>query len=215
MHSAMVASPQRDTSPNKLELRDLLESSFQRSNLVTMAAGSPVPLLKDHVWLVVRGMTKLVTSYMSGDEALLGLVGPNEPFGEPLSQVQPYQAVTLTDSDLLCLRWDELSSKPDLTGAMLLAMARRYRQCESLLALMGLRRVEERLRGFLELMARDYGQPCENGIRIGVRLTHQELATALGTTRVTVTRFIGQLRDEGWLVMEPGRHLVVKPMQTR
>ena len=215
MHSAMVASPQRDTSPNQLELRDLLESSFQNSNLVTMAAGSPVPLLKDHVWLVVRGMTKLVTSYMSGDEALLGLVGPNEPFGEPLSQVQPYGAVTLTDSDLLCLRWDELSSKPDLTGAMLLAMARRYRQSESMLALMGLRRVEERLRGFLELMARDYGQPCENGIRIGVRLTHQELATALGTTRVTVTRFIGQLRDEGWLVMEPDRHLVVKVMQTR
>ena len=65
MHSAMVASPQRDASPNKLELRDLLESSFQRSNLVTMAAGSPVPLLKDHVWLVVRGMTKLVTSYIT------------------------------------------------------------------------------------------------------------------------------------------------------
>ena len=98
---------------------------------------------------------------------------------------------------------------------MLKAMACRYRQAESLLALMGLRRVEERLRGFLELMARDYGQPCENGIRISVRLTHQELASALGTTRVTVTRFIGQLRDEGWLVMEPGRHLVVKLNQSR
>ena len=215
MHSAMVASPHRDASPNNLELRDLLESSLQNRNLVTMAAGSPVPLLKDHVWLVVRGMTKLVTSYMSGDEALLGLVGPNEPFGEPLSQVEPYEAVTLADSDLLCLRWDELSTNPDLSGAMLKAMARRYRQAESLLALMGLRRVEERLRGFLELMARDYGQPCENGIRISVRLTHQELASALGTTRVTVTRFIGQLRDEGWLVMEPGRHLVVKLNQSR
>jgi CRP-like cAMP-binding protein len=206
----MVASPQRDASRENLGLRDLLESSFHKRNMVPMSAGSPVPLLKDHVWLVVRGMTKLVTSYMSGDEALLGLVGPNEPFGEPLSQVQPYEAITLADSDLLCLRWDDLLHDPNLSGAMLLAMARRYRQAESLLALMGLRRVEDRLRGFIELMARDYGQPCESGTRISVRLTHQELASALGTTRVTVTRFIGQLRDEGWLMMESGRHLVIK-----
>jgi CRP-like cAMP-binding protein len=55
-----------------------------------------------------------------------------------------------------------------------------------------------------------YGQACEGGTRIGLRLTHQELASSLGTTRVTITRFIGQLRDEGWLLMEPGRFLVVK-----
>ena len=204
MHLSMVAS--RDN----LSLRELLESSFSKRNLVPMPAGSPIPLLKDHVWLVVRGMTKLVTSYMSGDEALLGLVGPNEPFGEPLSAVTPYEAITLRESDLLCLRWDELLDDPNLSRAMLLAMARRYRQSEALLALMGLRRVDDRLRGFLELLAHDYGQPCEGGSRIGLRLTHQELASSLGTTRVTVTRFMGQLRDEGWLLMEPGRFLVVK-----
>ena len=131
MHLSMVAS--RDN----LGLRELLESSFSKRNLVPMPAGSPIPLLKDHVWLVVRGMTKLVTSYMSGDEALLGLVGPNEPFGEPLSAVTPYEAITLSESDLLCLRWDELLDDPNLSRAMLLAMARRYRQSEALLALMG------------------------------------------------------------------------------
>ena len=74
---------------------------------------------------------------------------------------------------------------------------------------MGLRRVEERLRAFLDLLAADYGQPVEAGIRVGVRLTHQDLANALGSTRVTITRLLGQLRDEGWLVLESGRHLVV------
>jgi CRP-like cAMP-binding protein len=213
----MVASPhpQRDANPDNLKLRQLLESSFQNHNLVSMSAGSPVPLLKGHVWLVVRGMTKLVTSYMSGDEALLGLVGPGEPFGEPLSEVDPYEAITLSDCDLLCLRWDELTSNPSLTSGMLLATVRRYRQAESLLALMGQRRVEERLRSFLELMARDYGQPCEQGVRISVRLTHQDLASLLGTTRVTVTRFLGQLRDQGWLAIAPSRHVVVKSVQKR
>ena len=213
----MVATPQpqRDANPDKLELRQLLENSFHNHDLVTMAPGSPVPLLKGYIWLVVRGMTKLVTSSMNGDEALLGLVGPGEPFGEPLSQVDPYEAITLSQCDLLCLRWEQLTSEPSLCRGMLLATAKRYRQVEALLALMGQRRVEERLRSFLELMAEGYGQPCEQGVRISVRLTHQDLANLLGTTRVTVTRFIGQLRDQGWLQVEHSRHMVVKSAQKR
>ncbi len=54
-------------------------------------------------------------------------------------------------------------------------MAARYRQAESLLALLGLRRVEERIRGFLELLAKDFGELCEAGLRLNLRLTHQEM----------------------------------------
>ena len=40
-------------------------------------------------------------------------------------------------------------------------------------------------------------------------MTHQEIASVLSTTRVTVTRWLGQLRDEGWLQIDASRHLVV------
>ena len=46
-------------------------------------------------------------------------------------------------------------------------------------------------RGFLELFAKDFGEPCEAGLRLNLRLTHQEIASALSTTRVTVTRVLG------------------------
>ena len=49
----------------------------------------------------------------------------------------------------------------------------RTRQSEALIALLGLRRVEDRVRGFLELLAEEYGQPCEDGLRLNLRLTHQ------------------------------------------
>ena len=64
-------------------------------------------------------------------------------------------------------------------------------------------------RGFLELLAKDFGELCEAGLRLNLRLTHQEIASALSTTRVTVTRVLGQLRDEGWLQIDASRHLVV------
>jgi CRP-like cAMP-binding protein len=92
---------------------------------------------------------------------------------------------------------------------LLQGMGARYRQSEALLALLGLRRIEDRVRGFLELLANDYGQPCEQGLRLQIKLTHQELASTLSTTRVTGTRILGALRAEGWLQIDSQRRLVV------
>ena len=103
----------------------------------------------------------------------------------------------------------EVRESQDLANDLLGAVVLRHRQSEYLLSLLGLRRVEERVRGFLELLAQDYGQPCEQGLRLNLRLTHQEMASALSTTRVTVTRVIGLLRDEGWLKIDGQRHLVI------
>ena len=211
----MVAIPSRDLFPRRDGFRELLESSYQKRNLVHLTAGSVVPLLKNSIWLVVRGMVKLGAVSVHGDELLLGLAGPNEPFGEPLSAVEAYGAVALSDCDLLCMNVTDIEQSPELAIAMMDAIGARYRQAEYLLALLGLRRVEERVRGFLELLAQDYGQPCDDGLRLNLRLTHQEMASALSTTRVTVTRVIGLLRDEGWLKIDPQRHLVIAHLPRR
>ena len=211
----MVALPSREHSDRRDGFRELLESNYQRRNLVHLTAGSVVPLLRNNIWLVVRGMVKLGAVSVHGDELLLGLVGPGEPFGESLSTVEAYDAVALTNCDLLCLTTIDIKQSPELALAMMDAIAARYRQAESLLALLGLRRVEDRLRGFLELLAQDYGQPCEDGLKLNVRLTHQELASALSTTRVTVTRVLGLLREEGWLQIDAERCLVISHLPRR
>jgi len=211
----MVAMPSRELSPKREGFRELLENNYQKRNLVHLTAGSVVPLLKNSIWLVVRGMVKLGAVSVHGDELLLGLAGPNEPFGEPFSTVEAYEAVALSDCDLLCLTMAEVEQSPQLCIAMMDAIAARYRQAEYMLALLGLRRVEERVRGFLEMLAQDYGQPCDDGLRLNLRLTHQEMASALSTTRVTVTRVIGLLRDEGWLKIDPQRHLVIAHLPRR
>jgi CRP-like cAMP-binding protein len=212
----MVFTPAHQASV-RANFRDLLESSYEKRSLVHLSAGSTVPLLRKSVWLVVRGMVKLSAISVQGDELLLGLAGPDEPFGDPLSNVQAYEARTLMDTDLLCLSCEELASSPHLAMAVLQGMAARYRQSEAMLALLGLRRIEERVRGFLELLANDYGQPCEQGLRLNIKLTHQELASALSTTRVTVTRVLGILRDEGWLQIDADRRLVIahQPLKRR
>ncbi|MEL6855461.1 MAG: helix-turn-helix domain-containing protein, partial [Cyanobacteria bacterium J06607_13] len=49
-----------------------------------------------------------------------------------------------------------------------------------------------------------------NGVRIKIRLTHHQLATIIGTTRVTVTRLLRDFKDEGWLSVHR-RQLIVSP----
>ena len=204
----MVFTPARESSQTP-SFVELLEASYEKRSLVHLPAGSRVPLLKKSVWLVVRGMVKLSAISVQGDELLLGLAGPNEPFGDPLTNVEAYAATTLVDTDLLCVSCEEIQRSPHLAMGLLQGMGARYRQSEALLALLGLRRIEDRVRGFLELLANDYGQPCEQGLRLQVKLTHQELASTLSTTRVTVTRILGSLRDEGWLHVDSQRRLVV------
>ena len=210
----MVFTPARESSKTP-SFVELLEASYEKRSLVHLPAGSRVPLLKKSVWLVVRGMVKLSAISVQGDELLLGLAGPNEPFGDPLSNVEVYEATTLCESDLLCLTCDEIAASPHLAMALLQGMGVRYRQSEAMLGLLGLRRIEDRVRGFLELLANDYGQPCDQGLRLNIKLTHQELASALSTTRVTVTRVLGSLKDEGWLQLDGQRRLVIAHLPRR
>jgi CRP-like cAMP-binding protein len=87
-------------------------------------------------------------------------------------------------------------------------MTRRLQQTESLLAIAGYRRVDDRLRQLLDLLRQEVGQVTNEGVRLSVRLTHQQIAGLIGTTRVTVTRLLREFRDEGWVSVDSKRHIL-------
>jgi CRP-like cAMP-binding protein len=90
----------------------------------------------------------------------------------------------------------------------------RLQQSEAWLAISGKRLVADRLRQLLLLVAQDFGQVEPSGVRIPVRLTHHQLATAIGTTRVTVTRLLKEFKEEGWLHTQH-RYLILQMEQLR
>ena len=51
----------------------------------------------------------------------------------------------------------------------------------------------------LSLLAEQFGVPDKEGVLIGVRLTHSQIAAAVGATRSTVTRLIGDQERKGQL----------------
>ena len=205
----MATIPCRELPSHHQNLRDLLEANVQQRQLKHVPAGSIISLPQSGVLIVIRGTVKLVSISINGDELLLGLVGPNEPFGQLLTMVKPYEAIAAKNTDLLLITTDEIRHSPQLAMTLVDAIVLRHRQAESMLALLGLRRVDERIRGVLQLMAQCYGHPCSAGTRLSVRLTHQDIANAMSTTRVPVTRVIGQLRKDRWITLDSDRHFVI------
>ncbi|MGG6270570.1 Crp/Fnr family transcriptional regulator [Leptolyngbya sp. AN03gr2] len=189
--------------------RQLLEQLYRERTLQPFRSGQTIPLRPDELWIVCRGVVVLNTLHPTGDEALLGVATPSMPFGLPLTWITPYSAIALTDVDLLPLALAEIERSPALCQGLFRHLSRRLQQAEAFLALSGCRRVEERLKQLLILLQHEVGQPAQRGTRLQVRLTHQQLANAIGTTRVTVTRLIGQLKQEGWLSIDAKRHIIL------
>ncbi len=201
--------------PTSQDLRHLLEEQYSGRTLYPFAGGEPIDMEPQDVWVVCRGIVQVGTLYATGDEALLGLLCPSMPFGLPFTLIRPYQAVALTSADLMKLSFAEVEQSPALAHSIFHHLNRRLRQTEALLATVGYRRVEERLRHLLLLLSQEVGQPEERGIRLSVRLTHQQLANTVGTTRVTVTRLLSQMREEGWLSLDRQRHIILSENAVR
>ena len=184
-------------SPSLAEWRKLLDELYHDRKLWCFKRGDSIPMNQEDVWVVYKGVVQLSTLYSSGDEGIVGLASPCMPFGRPFTQVDPYEATALSECTLLRLHQAELEQSPRLSQNLFRELTRRIQQTEALLAMSGCRRVKDRLRQLITLLHQELGQVTSSGIQLTVKLTHQQLASMIGTTRVTVTRLLNELKAEG------------------
>lgn len=173
--------------------------------------GEIIPLKPQTIWLVCQGLVKLNTMNENGEEILVGLAKPSTAFGPGLTSLQIYQATALSnDVQLASISLTEVAASPRLAQSLLSQINQRLRQTESLVAIAGRRRVTDRLYALLQLLKDEIGEPIPSGCRLSARLTHQDLADACCSTRVTVTRLLNQLEREGKIGFDSKHHMILK-----
>lgn len=121
-----------------------------------------------------------------------------------------YKATALSK---VYLRWfsiSEIEASIRLSQLILPQLVRRMKQTEILLTIAGHRAVEERLQQLLLLLKQEMGQSVPEGTRIAIRLTHQNIANAVGATRVTITRLLGKMQEQGLIILDRDRHIILK-----
>ena len=188
----------------------LIEQLYQERSLITHAPTQSITLRPNYLYLVYRGVVQLHTIHPDGSESIVGLCGPTTAFSNTFTHIDPYWATALTEVDLLPLSVDEVELSPTLIAGLFPQVVRRLQQTEAWLSIAGKRLVADRLKCLLVQIAQDFGQVSTKGVQINIRLTHHQLATIIGTTRVTVTRLLKDFRNEGWLDVQK-RQIILSP----
>ncbi|GAB4380893.1 MAG: hypothetical protein Kow00121_38140 [Elainellaceae cyanobacterium] len=183
---------------------------YDNRQVHSYSKGDLIPLKPDHIWFVCRGVAKLTAMSNHGEEMLVGLVQDSMIFGAPLTVLKTYQATAISRIQLVSIPLTELTDSPQLAQALLYSISQRLQQAEGFLSIYGQLRVEERFNHLLALLKQEIGQPIKGGVRLRVRLTHQDLASLCCTTRVTITRLLGKLQQAGKIALDSHNHLILK-----
>ncbi|MBW4490798.1 MAG: Crp/Fnr family transcriptional regulator [Trichocoleus desertorum ATA4-8-CV12] len=154
------------------------------------APRSLLPLEAESLWKIETGVVRALSWLEDGTVVTLGLWGAGEIVGKALAQIDPYQLECLTKVEATRLHienWQE-------TQAALLA---HIQQAGELTLIRSHRRVDMMLLKLLNWLGKKFGRQVEQGQLIDLRLTHQDIADILGSTRVTITRTLNQLEQQG------------------
>ncbi|QEG22490.1 Crp/Fnr family transcriptional regulator [Mariniblastus fucicola] len=163
----------------------------------------------DDILLVASGRVKICHATPEGKQSILGFIDPGEIFGElallDSSSGREGQAEAAEKSIVVAIPKNELLAIVQKYPSIVLGVTK----------LIGLRRqrIERRLRNLLFRSNRDrvihllleltekYGHRSSVGVELQIRLSHQEMASIIGSTRETVTVVLGQLQSEGMLTI--------------
>ncbi|WP_339381593.1 PAS domain S-box protein [Brasilonema bromeliae] len=200
------------TECNREELTLLKNDSDLTQNRLwhKCSKGDFIPLKPGIIWYVCQGSVKLSTLCETGEELIVGLAGIGMVFGSNLTVLQAYQATAQSDVELVSIDYAEIAASPTLSHTLLPKINQRLRQTESFLLIASRRRVQDRFHQLLLLLKQEMGQSVPQGTRLSIRLTHEELASACCTTRVTITRLIGKLQQERKIGFDSRHHIILK-----
>jgi CRP-like cAMP-binding protein len=160
-----------------------------------------IPIAEDiQCWKIHEGCVRAMTWDDEGTIATLGFWQSGDMVG-----VFPSWSMTFHLECLVNVRASPVSADDVHESVLLMA---HFDQVQQLLQITSHRRVEHRLMNFLYWLASRFGRRVVEGYLVELRLTHQDIADTIRTTRVTVTRLLHQLQEEGKIVWKKQRCLL-------
>lgn len=169
---------------------------------------------------VLSGRVKLTQVSPQGKELVLAVLGKGDVFGDMcLFEEGPHSALAtaLEDSEIFTIRCSDLAKFIDGDPALVVALGRhvgeRIRSLEQKLSDMVFKDVSQRLASLIVDFAHDYGEKRPSGEHIiEMKITHQDLAGLIGSTRETTTITLNQFRDTGLIDFKRGC-IIVRDMK--
>ncbi|CAA9455091.1 MAG: Transcriptional regulator, Crp/Fnr family [uncultured Rubrobacteraceae bacterium] len=168
----------------------------------------------DALYILISGVVKLFRPYSGSKEATLRLLKSWDIFGHlafvgEARQRAYAEAVTECKVTKVPKIFVEraIRREPRAALKMMTLLELRLVQYEELVKCLLPRETEVRLANLLPILARKFGERYDDSrsVTIDLRLTHQDLAAMVASTRESVTKVLNDMRSRGVVKIEGGR----------
>lgn len=182
------------------QLRPLLQEVVYKRREVIYFRGDP----SETLYFIKAGSVKLTYLDKSGRRLTLLILKEGQPFGVLAltgEETRQQVAEALTDVTLCIIRKADLlrflQSYPQSSLRVIELISRQMQEIEQKLEDLLFKPLPDRLAALLGKLAQQFGEPFGGGQRIGLKLTHQELADLIGSTRESTTLEFSRFRKLG------------------
>ncbi len=167
------------------------------------------------VYFVNGGRVKISKVTRDGKELTLAYRGPGEIFGElVLIDGGPREEMAEAMENALITEiergeFERLIQREPMIGYRLTKIvAERRREVENKIETLIFKDVNAKLAELLLRLAGEYGVDDERGTLVALKITHQEMANLIGSTRETVSLTLSQFKRRG-LIQTEGRKVIL------
>jgi CRP-like cAMP-binding protein len=206
---AMVSPVPAPAAPQGERPAGTIARPIPRGERLVIPAGA-----SDPVTVVQTGAVALFKALPGNRSICLGILGPGDIVLHDRSPLHDAVIIeAMTDAVVLQEEFNRLvtvlSGSPQLVQAALSSLRRQSGEMQELVSRVLSRDIALRLAAMLLSLADRFGRPNPDGtIAVGIPVAHKLLARMIGSNRVTVTRVMTEMREQG-MVFAPGRNQVV------
>lgn len=169
----------------------------------------------DALYIIKEGSVAVTRASSEGKETILSILKEGDVLGEMgvLDEAPRSATVTLLrDGEVLVLPREDflalLATRPELNRAVISALVARLRATNQATQARSHLNVKAKVAELLLMLGDSFGEPAENGTRLNIKLTHQQLANMVGTTRETMNRMLTEFWDAKLIDMS-GAYIVI------
>ncbi len=208
-----------DTDLFKERMRDSLQRATKNFSALNVAKNNNVYTVGESVemvYFIESGEVKLMMLSSGGKECMLAIHASGDIFGELcLSGLKGrMETATAMEDTVLkqihCAKFLEQLASDSLLEGFIKYMAVRVADQQIAIANLVTVDSEQRLGKTLLQLARKLGKKDPRSIRIELRISHEELASMVGTTRPRISMFMQRFRNLGLIETSIEHHLIIK-----
>lgn len=195
----------------------LKESSFGKGDHIFSEADEG-----DKFYIVYEGRVKIYKISINGQVKAFDYLQKGDFFGEmALLDKNPRSAnaLAMQDSHLLIIRHNDfqkfLINQPGILITITRTLCQRLRKADQEIEMFSFKKVKDRLISCLIYLAEKYGEETEDGIKVSMVFTHQDLSEFVGTAREVVTRLLKELKEENLVRQEKDSFILPSMLELR